>query len=65
MLEILDIHVQKKKQKKEKTFILYVSYKILTKKWIMDVKIKTNLKFWASLAAHLVKKPPAMWETWV
>ena len=21
--------------------------------------------FWASLVAHLVKKPPAMWETWV
>ena len=20
---------------------------------------------WASLMAHLVKKPPAMWETWV
>ena len=20
---------------------------------------------WASLAAHLVKNPPAMWETWV
>ena len=23
------------------------------------------MKAWASLVAHLVKNPPAMWETWV
>ena len=63
MLEILDIHMQKKR--KEKTFILHVSYKKLTKKWIMNVKIKTNLKFQASLVAQLVRNPPAMWETWI
>jgi len=25
----------------------------------------TTLYFWASLEAHLVKNPPAMWEIWI
>jgi len=37
---------------------------VLLKETLMVFNISL-LSYWASLVAHMVKNPPAMWETWV
>ena len=39
--------------------------KILMDRGAWQATIQRVTKSWASLVAHLVKNPPAMWDTWV